>query len=499
MTRYRHGVEIQKRFRSGTLIEKRFVRGRQVFGGDAAPLEPAGDHYIHSVWGNTSKLTPPRALAGSPMILFDLHRSQPSGGFTQSNVSLQSGETVGGDGQTVNARWVPITRNRWGPDSYQQYWGDPQRHYTTLDHPVSRIENRWLVTINGNGADVWIDCTRGPNVDWEFQLTVENCRTFRLTGARWFITDLRNISGGWPDEGNQFLYLKDVPPNGQYFIEGCDIDANHGGRSDTPMFRTDLFQPRAWSKENSALIIQNSRVHRYGSNISRPESHTDVMQPWGLASGSDTNTDNSGAHMRHLHLENFEAYFYYQGIYFNSNNRLDSSQVGCVHRLYRVRMTSTQDPAYSGNAGQAPLLLGVSGIDASDNRASPLHAEDTEVVFRADPLAWGRITDGWSGGVRTTDNVPTLSSAYLNGSSNIPLYWAYNGGSDVLTQKANVDGSRRLNGFKWYDLGSNDSQYRGYNTAGYSGMGTRAPANQIGHNYVPIWNQDGRLTRISHE
>jgi len=468
----------------------RYRHGALVHAGGDGPPQSAGAHYVHSVWGETSKLTTPRALDGNPMILYDVHRGQPSGGFTQSNIQLQSGETVGGDSQTITGKWQAVDAK---VGLNRATWGSPQIPRDQLDYPVSVVPGGkvWRVAINGNGKDVWIDCTRGPKVDWDFTLEVFNCRTFRLSGARWFITDIRKLAGGWPDEGGGTAWSQPgmmfcpaaIPDNGFYFLEGCDFDMNHGGAY--KCHRTDGVVPWDSSIFNTALIIQNSRMHRIGSSLIQPEAHSDCLQFYG-----------SSEKLRHLHLENFEYYTFYQGIYYQAWSADSSVAEGMTQRLYRVRCTSTNEPRYPGNAGQAPLLLGYEGRQDSfpaNPRLANLHAEDVEIVFRADPIAWGNLTTGWSGGVRNIDNIPTLKTDYVKASTNIPLLWAYNNGADVMAEKANVDGDNRLPGFKWYNLGSNAAQYRGYNAAGYTGMGTRAPADKIGHNYVHIWDRHGNI------
>lgn len=454
------------------------ANGKQVWasGSGSGPPTPASGHYTHPIWDDTSKLTAPRALLGDPMIIFDIHRNQPAGGFTQSNISLLPGEQVGGDGQTINGRWLTGS----GVNTSGSYDGTAAGN---LEYPESPVPGGkvWTVDVNGNGADVWLDLASGPPRQLNFQVSVYNCRTFRISGGDWFIDDIRKLAGGWPDnerwEGigkSRMLHLANMPDDCRIFIEGCNFDMNHGGLPTTPAYRTDVITTQNFSTANSAIIIQNTRIWRVSSEAQRPSTHCDCLQWW-----------RDSLKLGHLHLENTAVYAFYQGfqydrVYFNSE-----TEPGTHHRLYRHRQVQTNTNPNLSN-GALPFWWAYN-LPVDDIRVPSIHAEDSSVSWRSAPMYHADWVDSWSGGAGQFRK-PTLNATYLNARTDIPLLWAYNNGTDIQSRKANVDENNILEGFSWYD----NSNYRGI-PPGYAGFETHVPATAIGVNFRHIWDRDGNL------
>jgi len=234
---------------------------------DGAPHDGAsGADYVHGVWGDTSALTPPRALE-TPLVVTDLHRGRPDDGFTET----------GPEGQTIEGMWIDR------PDT-----------------PEGRV---WRVVIDGAGGDVWLNGNRAPDGtprNLDHNVTITNCRTLRLSGLQARIEDIRTVAGGYPDCHDSpgwcgLVIIKEMPEDCFVFVEGCDIDLNEGGAYE--MFRTDAFNSHSWGdldNDQETLVIQNSRIMNVSSDYE--DTHADI---WHFQGGS-------GNYLRWFIVENLD-------------------------------------------------------------------------------------------------------------------------------------------------------------------------------------------------
>jgi len=272
----------------------------------AEPAPPAGDNYIHSLWGNTERLSRPKPLENY-LYVTDIHRGKPSGGW----------EETGPGGQKIAGMWFDITGGdtRSACSSGER---DPSLYSPGVITP-SQLPSIYQVLIDGNGGDVWVDCASNSSERvHDFPILISNARHVRLSGVRTFVDDIRKICGGWPD-GNYWSTSTTYPswweypdpdgppspfhlhwvrcdhPDAQLFVEGMDWDVNYGGAY--PNHRVDFTFPRQHGDKDDmfanptvhiptgqepkrSLIFQNSRVEKLAGDTFDTEidPHADLFK-----------------------------------------------------------------------------------------------------------------------------------------------------------------------------------------------------------------------------
>ncbi|MEL6340992.1 MAG: malectin domain-containing carbohydrate-binding protein [Myxococcota bacterium] len=391
---------------------------------EAPPSACSAESYEHPLWGPVAQLTPPRPLL-EPFMITDLERGRPSEGFSET----------GPNGQQIRGRWIDA------PDS-----------------PQGRI---WQVTVNGNGRDVWIDGNRdtdGRNQVIDYNVTVQDARTLRVSGLEAFITDIRSVAGGWPDCQNTpgpcgLFTIRDMPEDTYVFIEGMNIDLNEGGARE--MYRTDAFNSHSWGdadNDQETLVLQNSRVLNVSSDYE--DTHADI---WHFQGGS-------GNYLRWFIVENADLSTKYQGF---QQNYFDSTIAGgplptypLHNRYYNVRFDGQHSPV---------KLFYLGSEQTSMDRLPSVEYHNTYVAKPGNPWAPDAI-------VQRFDRPSVVwNSDFLDARRNITRR-----DGTVQPRMVNVDSNDTVPGLHFYDSPAPfPPQF--------------APASATGANFEHIWDESGRL------
>ena len=401
-----------------------------------------------SLWGPRSKLTPPRPLRGNPLIIHDIHRGKPEGGY----------EITGEDGQVVRGYWKRAktpSETEWGEQGIRVDGG-----------------KFWEVEIDGNGADVWLDLVNGPKRIFDHHMSIHECRTIRVSGLEGFIDDIRKVAGGWPDNGwwagcEQWIRCTNLPNNAFVFFEGCNLDMNYGGMYES--LRTDCFSSHSNGRKTNnepVFVVQNSRVWRVSSGLTYPvHTHADVHHFQG----------GSGNYWRYAIYENFEQLSAYQGQQCNYKPTTLKGQglpTNPLHfRFYRTRMISQDLP---GTTPQSPVVL---GYDNDFAMMPSIEIWQTRIARSGEIMQPRSLFD--------RSNPPYLNSNYVNARSNITRYRDYGEGR-IQAKMANVDNDNSMTEIdnvpesSWEEIAGEIVQ----------------PA-VIGHYYQHIWDQNGDTIRDS--
>ena len=422
---------------------------------------------IHPLWGDLSKLTPPPPLQGNPLIITDLERSpaNPTGPAKPEEGFLFTGP----DGQTFHGRWVKLT-----PSDQL----NPPNKYTLA--PLGRV---WRVSIEGNGADVWISGNRDSNgnpQNIDFNIRIENCRLARLSGLKAFISDIRTVSGYHPDHSSggppngkeSLIEFRKFPDNATIFVEGCDIDMNEGGIK--PSYRVDAFSSNNNYSLNAGgtVVLQNSRVMNVSSwdYVGKFDDGTP-----GPHNGEITHCDiwhfQSNEYLRWLLVENFECSTNKQGFQTNYKRTMlrGSNHVLPEHPLhisfYRMRMHAT---------GKGHMLF------HGNRDFEDLPSTQYEQVYLA------RLSNPWipRNQIKELTTNPVFDPNYIAARSNI-----IRKDGTIQEHMVNAGSGGVVPTLFYYPASSPDA----------FPVKTFAPKNAVGHNFQHIWGQDGKPIKIQDE
>lgn len=425
-------------------VTAEFRDGRVSFGGydvvpPPPPPPPPSGHYIHSLWGDTSKLTPPPALLGRPLVVTDIDRDKPKGGYVLNGL----------DGQVVRGRWKTTDSPSTSYDGRSAPAGEGPV-------PGGRV---WDVHVDGKGADIWLDLASNPTRrDMDFHLQVENCRTFRLSGAEWVCDDVRKISGGWPDNGGwlnqssgggheQWIKLTKHGNNATIFVEGCYLDLNNGGL--VPSYRTDIFSSAhigSNNNNNSVCIFQNCVFWNASSSLTNPPSHADIFHMQG------------NSYWRYVIAENLRTRSNYQGFQNHYPTARPAVATNETHfRWYRCRLWSAD------SGGSKPQAIASFGADGKFTRYASFEMDDVAISRNGAIIYRDVLKQDLS-----------QAAGYDNARRNIDRYADYGDGKQqpTMTFTRNV---RRV------------SQTNDPNSDGV------VPLSAIGHNFAHLWGPDGSL------
>lgn len=463
----------------------------------AETVAPANGRYVHSIWGDTSKLTPPRALQGSPLIMTDAHRGQPSGGFIINGggftgTSALTGEQAGGDGQQIRGRRVTI--NPTPPQIYD----DPNAN--TFDGSASindwiaaglsdqRVTQGWvwIVDIDGNGADVWLNFADGPTRNNNFQFNIRNCRTLRITGHHCDVgtevAALASILGGWPDtkfwlqDSNtgglpynteaQF-YLTQFPNDFEIFIEGSFVDFRWGG-GETASYRTDAFNMSNLGQQTNnegRIVFQNCRWQGISGSWRHPGagSHSDFIHFW------------SDCYQRYEVFENVAMWTAYQGHQSNWNGVVWAGGVpdNLTHiHMYRCRWRAYQaQPTYTSTGGTKGSVAVFYCGTGDESELPSFYFDDVEVADN------GMFIPQFANGPEFPETYANLARAVTYHRD----FGAGSGQSNPIIMTGNAS-----NG----EIAAQGLSQVGETT---DSLDQAAPVSAIGHNFVHLWDRDGNL------
>jgi len=441
----------------------------------AETVAPANGHYVHSIWGDTSKLTPPRALQGNYLRITDPNEGRDSGA---------GASYTGGDGQTVDLYWKesagsPSTSWDGVPTSNLNPSVTPTRVPTSLGGDPAKHEV-WALEVDGNGADVWLDFVGTPHT-FEGYILLNNCRTVRVSGLNVFVNDVTNIAGGYPDNNSwmgheRMINLRNMPDDAMVFFEGCNLDMNFGGSGPVNIagsMRVDIFSTNniaSATNNNAVFVLQNGRLWRLSGEFVDPPSHCDIVHFF------------ADSFWRYVIAENHEQWSQYQGFQHNTGGVVYKNNVpdNILHmRWYRARLRSSTPP--SGLNPQNVFFMD-NGSAAVNERPS-LEAWETKIGRGTNATAANNsapvlpaILDTPADGELHT----LTSTSYLDARSNITRYRDYgDAGGQTQAKMLNVDGSNVTDITRVTETTDMEGEV--------------APASAIGNNFVHIWAADGTL------
>lgn len=411
-------------------------------------------NYDHGLWGPTDELTPAPQIPDGPMSLVE--------------TDVDQGKPVGGYVINPNPSG-PIIRGRWKATDEPSTTFDGYAHPAGTGPALARPDSPnpaqtgwvWSVHVDGRGGHVWLDLASNPIArDMDFHLQVENCRTFRLTGAEWVCDDVRKISGGWPDNGG-WLNLSDGGGQEQwikftgnstikdavYFVEGCLLDLDHGGV--VPSYRTDIFSSSyidGPTNNNSVIVFQNCVLWGASSSLTAPASHADIFHMQG------------SSYWRYVIAENLRTRSNYQGFQNHYPTARPTVTTNETHfRWYRCRLWSAD------SGGETPQAIAFFGTGTNYNRFASFEMDDV-VIARNGALIYQNVLS----------NGLAVPSGYQNARANIPRYLPYSGDP---TQP----GMSSLRNVQRIDHGTDPN------------LDGIVPRSAIGHSYRSLWNRYGQL------